>query len=98
MEDFNHNISEIQSVIAGIVKEVNEIYKASIFRYTPNERIYFTIGKWVRLKEFARHPDNPEKPCENHGIVLSEFSHVNELYLTNQKLKLNYISLKFSTF
>ena len=96
MEDFNHNVSEIQSVIAGIVKEVNEIYKTSIFKYTPNERIYFTIGKWVRLKEFARHPDDPVKPCENHGIVLSEFSHVKQLYLTTQKLKLNLI--KFSTF
>ena len=80
MDEFNHNISAIQCAISEYVKELNEIYMASIFKDAPNERIYFSIGKWVQLKEFARHPDNPEMPCENAGIVLSEFSHVRKVY------------------
>ena len=79
MDDFSHNISAIQSAISGYVKELNEIYMGSIFKFAPNERIYFSIGKWVQLKDFATHPDKPGMPCENAGIVLSEFSHVRKL-------------------
>ena len=79
MDDFNQNIADIQTAISGYVKRLNDIYKASIFKDAPNERIHFTIGKWVRLQNFARHPDDQNKPCENHGIVLSEFSHVSSL-------------------
>ena len=76
MDDFNQSIPNIQQSISKYIKRVNEIYKATIFKDAPNERIHFTIGKWVRLQNFARHPDDSSKLCENHGIVLSEFSHV----------------------
>ena len=76
MDDFNQSIPDIQRSISSYIKRVNEIYKATIFKDAPNERIHFTIGKWVHLQNFARHPEDPNKLCENHGIVLSEFSHV----------------------
>ena len=76
MDDFNQSIPDIQRSISSYIRRVNQIYKATIFKDAPNERIHFTIGKWVRLQNFARHPDDSSKLCENHGIVLSEFSHV----------------------
>ena len=76
MDEFNQSIPDIQRAISSYIKRVNKIYKATIFKDAPNERIHFTIGKWVHLQNFARHPDDPNKLCENHGIVLSEFSHV----------------------
>ena len=76
MDEFNQSIPNIQRAISKYIERVNKIYKATIFKDAPNERIHFTIGKWVHLQNFARHPDDPNKLCENHGIVLSEFSHV----------------------
>ena len=67
--DFDHNTTAIKETIIGYVKGLNHIYENSILKYAPNERIYFRIGKLVQLQNFA-------PGCENHGIILHEFSKV----------------------
>ena len=74
MEEFNHSTTAVQNALFGYVGGLNNIYEASVFKDAPNERIYFSVAKWVHLKNFAPDPEKPGKYCENAGIVLSEFS------------------------
>ena len=67
--EFDHNTTAIKQATIWYVKELNYIYENSILKHAPNERIYFRIGKWIHLKNFA-------PGCENPGIVLQEFSKV----------------------
>ena len=71
--DFVKNTTGIQEAIMGYVKGLNDIYENSILKDAPNEKIYFRIGKWVKLKNFA-------PGCENPTIVLQEFSTVKVLF------------------
>ena len=68
-QDFNHSTTAIQNELLGYVKGLNNIYEYAIFKVAPNERIYFRIGKWVKLKNFATKCNNPE-------TILKEFSEV----------------------
>ena len=66
---FDGNTTSIKELMVSYVEGLNDIYENSILKDAPNERIYFSIGKLIRLKNFA-------PGCKNHGIVLQEFSEV----------------------
>ena len=79
MEQFNHSTVNIQRKISEYVDGpdgLNKIYEGSILKDAPNDLIYFSIAKWVYLKDFAPNPEKSGTYCENANIVLSEFSAV----------------------